>query len=128
MPSVNQVSDLIENPENFEDEQRFKMTIIALISPIIEINEKNFSLYAKVFNTNLNIEENEFISLKKLLAKDNRSTDEKIDYIKKELGNNVYQIMQFLKILNRIIIVNGCKQKSYFQFENIRDTFLKEFY
>ena len=40
----------------------------------------------------------------------------------------MFQIMQFLKILNQFAIIDGCKQESYRKFEKIRDKFLKEYY
>ena len=40
----------------------------------------------------------------------------------------MFQVMQFLKILNKFAISDGCDQKSYREFEKIRDKFLKEHY
>ena len=72
--------------------------------------------------------EEEFLQIKEQIEQEGLSLDEKIVYIKNELNNNMYQIMEFLKILNKFAIIDGCKQESYREFEKIRDKFLKEYY
>jgi hypothetical protein len=114
--NLKKISDLISNQETPEDEKRFKVAAASLVCNIIEITEKNAKRYCSLFQNNLNLEESKL------------SIDDKIAYIKKELNNNMYQVMQFLKILNKFAIMDGCKAESYREFEKIRDKFLKEHY
>ena len=126
--NLKKISDLISNQEAPEDEKRFKVAAASLVCNIIEITEKNAKRYCSLFQKNLNLEESEFNQIKTQLEESKLSIDDKISYIKKELNHNMYQVMQFLKILNQFAIMDGCKAESYREFEKIRDNFLKEHY
>jgi len=122
------ISDLIDNQENVENEKRFKVASASLVCSIVDIKNQDSKKYCKLFQNNLNLSEEEFDSMKNELDTDELSLDEKVDYIKHELDGNMFQIMQFLKILNKFAIADGCHQKNYQEFERIRDSFLGEMY
>jgi len=126
--NLNKISDLINNQNNLEDEKRFKIASASLVCSIVDLDLANPKEYCSLFQEKLNLPQEEFRQIRSNINNDTLNMEEKISYIKSELGNNMYQIMEFLKILNKFAIANGCTQKSYREFELIRDKFLKEFY
>jgi len=126
--NLKKISDLINNQKSIEDEKEFKLASASLVCTIVDINQLNKKKYCKLFQDNLNLPQSEFDLIQRELNNDALNIDDKVSYIKNELNNNMYQIMEFLKILNKFAIVNGCTQKSYREFELIRDKFLREFY
>jgi hypothetical protein len=126
--NLKKISDLINNQKNIEDEKKFKLASASLVCTIVDINQLPPKKYCKLFQDNLNLPQNEFELIQRELNNDALNIEDKVSYIKNELNNNMYQIMEFLKILNKFAIVNGCTQKSYREFELIRDKFLREFY
>ena len=126
--NLKKIADLVNNQENLEDEKKFKVASATLVCSIVDTDNKDSKKYYSLFEKNFNLEENEFNEIKNKLEDEGLTIDDKIDYIKTELGNNMYQVMQFLKILNKFAILDGCNQKSYREFELIRDKFLKEHY
>jgi len=126
--NLKKISDLINNQKSIEDEKEFKLASASLVCTIVDINQLNKKKYCKLFQDNLNLPQIEFDLIQRELNNDALNIDDKVSYIKNELNNNMYQIMEFLKILNKFAIVNGCTQKSYREFELIRDKFLREFY
>jgi len=126
--NLKKISDLINNQKSIEDEKEFKLASASLVCTIVDINQLNKKKYCKLFQDNLNLPQSEFDLIQRELNNDALNIDDKVSYIKNELNNNMYQIMEFLKILNKFAILNGCTQKSYREFELIRDKFLREFY
>jgi predicted transcriptional regulator len=126
--NLKQISDLINKQKNIEDEKKFKVASATLICSIVNIEKKNSEKYCSLFQESFNLSKDEFNRIKENLLNDGLSIDDKVNYIKTELGNNMYQVMQFLKILNRFAILDGCSQNSYREFELIRDKFLKSHY
>ncbi|HHD81221.1 MAG TPA: hypothetical protein ENK99_06505 [Campylobacterales bacterium] len=133
MPSnLKKICDLINNKENIENEKDFKLASATLICDVVHnvINAKDDrrNEYCQLFQDRLNIPKDELEKIRDKISTDEKNIDEKIEYIKKELHNDPYQIMEFLKILNRFIILDGCNEKSYKEFEIIRDKFISDFY
>ena len=126
--NLKKIADLVNNQENLKDEKKFKVASATLVCSIVDTDNKNSEKHCTLFQKNFNLEEDEFNEIKNKLQGDGLSLDDKVSYIKSELGNNMFQVMQFLKILNKFAIVDGCNQKSYREFEKIRDKFLKEHY
>ena len=126
--NLKKIADLVNNQENLQDEKKFKVASATLVCSIVDTDDKNSKKYCSLFQENFNLPEDEFNQIKNRLQNEGLSIDDKIYYIKEELGNNMYQVMQFLKILNKFAILDGCNQKSYREFELIRDKFLKEHY
>ncbi|CAA6825330.1 MAG: Unknown protein [uncultured Sulfurovum sp.] len=126
--NLKQIADLVNNQENLEDEKKFKVASATLVCNIVGTESKDPDKYCSLFQENFNVDQEEFNQIKNKLEEDGLSIDEKVHYIKEELGNNMFQIMQFLKILNKFAISDGCSQKSYNEFEIIRDKFLKDEY
>ncbi|CAA6806289.1 MAG: Unknown protein [uncultured Sulfurovum sp.] len=127
---LNTICSLINNKENLQDEKAFKLASATLICDVvhnvIDANKKDQKKYCKLFQTQFNISEKELNGIKNDI--DKNAVNEKIAYIKEELNNNKFEIMEFLKIVNRFIVADGCNAEGYRQFETIRDSFLKEFY
>jgi len=108
----------------------FKRASIGLLLSIIHnVNSKSSNKYYKFFQKELNINRDEFeeiLELKEFKKSHNITVENDIDIILKELNYKRHQIMKFLMILNRCIIIDGCDIKSYQQFEKIRDNFIKK--
>ncbi len=126
--NLNKISNLINNQENLEDEKKFKVASASLVCSIVDIEKKDVKKYCSLFQKNFNLDETEFTQIKEQIEAEGLSIDSKVIYIKNALNNNMYQIMQFLKILNKFAIMDGCRPESYSEFEKIRDKFLKEYY
>lgn len=109
-------------------EEKLKVASTTLITSIVGINSKNPKKYYALVKEHFNLSQDEFESINEDLLTDGLQVDEMIDYIKDTLDDNMYQVMQFLKILNKFAILDGCNQKSYHEFELIRDKFLKNHY
>lgn len=128
----NKICSLINNKTNVQDEKAFKIASVTLICDVMhnifDANEKEQGKYCYLFQTQLNLRLEELNNIKDSIELDQDSVTEKVGYIKKELNNNKFEIMEFLKILNKFIVLDGCNAKSYGKFETIRDKFLEEFY
>jgi len=126
--NLRDISHLINNQKNLENEKKFKVASASLVCAIVDIAEIDHKKYSPIFKRELNLEHNEFEQIRNEISNDALNIEEKVSYIKNELDNNIFQIMEFLKILNKFAIANGCTAKSYREFELIRDKFLREFY
>jgi len=126
--NLNKISDLINNQNDLSNEKEFKIASASLVCSVINIAQSDSTKYCPLFKKRLNIEESEFEQIKNEISNDALNIEDKVIYIKNALNNNMFQIMEFLKILNRFAIINGCTAKSYREFELIRDKFLREFY
>ena len=122
------IADLVNNQSNLEDEKKFKVASATLVCNIVDTEGKNLEKFCSLFKDSFNLQQNEFTEIKNKLEDDGLTIDDKIHYIKTELGNNMFQVMQFLKILNQFAILDGCDEKNYREFEIIRDKFLKDHY
>jgi hypothetical protein len=129
---LNKICDLINNKESIIDEKKFKLASATLVCDVvhnvIDSDRKQQQKYCKLFQDRLNLPIEELEEIKLGLDTNRSSVNNKIKYIKEELKNNKYEIMEFLKIINRFVILDGCSKESYQEFEIIRDEFLKEFY
>ena len=129
---LKKICDLINNRESIIDEKKFKLASATLVCDVvhnvIDSDRDQQQKYCKLFQDRLNLQMEELEEIKSGLDMNRASVNNKIEYIKKELHNNKYEIMEFLKIINRFVILDGCSKESYREFELIRDEFLKEFY
>ena len=126
--NLKKISDLLNNQNEIDNDKKFKVASATLVCSIVDLKSKNPDKYCELFQKNFNLPKDEFEQIKEEINKDELSLDDKIDYIKEELNNNMYKIMQFLKLLNQFAILDGCSRESYQEFENIRDKFLKKHY
>jgi len=126
------ICDLINNKESIKNEQEFKLASATLVCDVVHnvigVDKKKQQKYCGLFQDKLNLPIDELEKIKNHIEIDRTTVNEKIEYIKQELGNSKYEIMEFLRILNRFIVLDGCSQESYREFEIIRDKFLEEFY
>jgi hypothetical protein len=110
--------------------QEFKRASIGLLLTIIQnVNPKKSNKYYKFLQKELNISSDDFEEILELQAfakSHNIMIENEIDIIREELEYKRYQIMKFLMMMNRCIIIDGCDVQSYQQFEKIRDSFLKK--
>jgi hypothetical protein len=129
---LNKICDLINNKKSLIDERKFKLASATLVCDVvhnvIDSDRNQQQKYCKLFQDRLNLPLEELEEIKSGLDTNRTSVNNKIEYIKKELDNNKFEIMEFLKIINRFVILDGCSKESYSEFEIIRDEFLKEFY
>jgi len=110
--------------------QAFKRASIGLLLNIIQkVNPKDTKKYYKFFEKELHLDPQEFENIKEFkefTQAHNIMVDDEIDIIREELGYKRHQIMNFLMMLNRCIIIDGCDVESYRRFEQVRDNFLKK--
>jgi hypothetical protein len=108
----------------------FKRASIGLLLNIIQkVNPKDNQKYYKFFEKELKIDPREFENIKEFkefTQAHNIKLDNEIDIIREELGYKRHRIMNFLMMLNRCIIIDGCDVESYRRFEQVRDNFLKK--
>ncbi len=108
----------------------FKRVAIGLLLNIIQdVNPKKSYKYYKFFQKELNIspeEFEEFLELQAFAKAHNIDLENRVDIIRKELGFKRHQIMKFLMMLNRCIILDGCDVESYQRFEKVRDSFMRK--
>ena len=126
--NLKNISDLISKQESIKDEQKFKMTSATLICTIVDIKNSNAKKFCSLFEKNFNLEKEEFNRIRSEIDHNKLTVDEQVQYITEELNGNMFQMMQYLKILNMFAIADGCSKENYIEFEKIRDKFLKEFY
>jgi len=126
--NLKKISDLLNKQNEVDDGKKFKVASATLVCSIVDIKSKNPEKYCALFQKNFNLPKDEFEQIKEEITKDELGIDDKINYIKKELNNNMYKIMQFLKLLNQFAILDGCSRESYQEFEKIRDKFLQKHY
>jgi hypothetical protein len=101
--------------------KEFKSASISLLLSITnKVDSEDNIKYYKFFQKELNISNDELKILTSTL-----SESDAIDIIVNELSHKSHEIMKFLMMLNRCIIIDGCELKSYQKFEEIRDNFLE---
>jgi len=104
--------------------QEFKNASISLLLNIIQnIDPKDSKKYYKFLEKELDIHIDEFKTTK-ISTESDSMLENQIDIIREELEYKRHQIMKFLMIINRCIIIDGCNFESYRRFEKIRDGFL----
>jgi len=109
----------------YKNSSDFSRASIGLLLNILEnVHSGNMKKYYKFFQKELNISSQEF----EQILKEYKSIDidKEVDTIVKILGSNRHKIMNFLMMLNRCIIIDGCTFESYTKFEKIRDKFLSK--
>jgi len=126
--NLKKISDLLNKQNEVDDGKKFKVASATLVCSIVDIKSKNPDKYCELFQKNFNLPKDEFEQIKEEITNDALEIEDKIDYIKEELDNNMYKIMQFLKLLNQFAILDGCSRESYQEFEKIRDKFLQKHY
>jgi len=113
---------------NFSPE--FKRVSIGLLLNIIQnVNSKKSYKYYKFFQRELHISMDEFeeiLELQEFAQAHNIILENEIEIIRKELGYKRHQIMHFLMMLNRCIIIDGCDVECYQRFEKVRDSFMRK--
>jgi len=126
--NLKNILELIEQQERIQDEDKFKVTSATLICSIVDIKNSNAEEVCSLFEKNFNLDKEEFERIREEIENNTLTIDEKVHYIREELNGNLFQMMQYLKILNKFAISDGCSKENYNEFEKIRDKFLKEFY
>jgi len=109
----------------YKNSSDFSRASIGLLLNILEnVNSTNMEKYYKFFQKELNISSEEF----KEIQKEYKSIDidKEVDTIIEILNSKRHKVMNFLMMLNRCIIIDGCTFESYNKFEKIRDKFLSK--
>lgn len=117
----------LENDEkifnNIENEDKFKLASANIICNIVNVNSKDREKYCQLFQEKFDLPKEELKKIQKNVNKQT-SMDLHIKTIKNELRNNKYEIMEFLDILNKFIIIDNCSEEDYEVFEEIKNKFL----
>ncbi len=105
--------------------EEFKSALISLLLSITnKVKPEDNIKYYKFLHKELNIGSYEFEYFSSTPSSLNQS--DSIDIIVNGLSCKSHEIMKFLMILNRCIIIDGCELESYQRFEEIRDKFLEK--
>jgi hypothetical protein len=105
--------------------EEFKSALVGLLLSITNnVNPEENTKYYKFLQKELNISIEEFELLSSTPS--SLSQSDSVDIIVNELSYKSHEIMKFLMLLNRCIIIDGCELKSYQKFEEIRDNFLEK--
>jgi len=109
--------------------QEFKQASVGLLLNILyKVNSTDSEKYYKFFQKELNITPVEFAEIKELKefkkAHQIIKMEDEVSIVIESLNHKQHQIMNFLMMLNRCIIIDGCTFESYQKFEEVRDSFL----
>jgi len=112
------------HPKNPEE---FKRATAALVCSIINFEdvEKRDELckFCDVFKEEFHIDEEDA----QKLFEDSHYIEENVEkyakIIKEELGNDEYKMMEFMKMLNKYIIIDKCKKEDYDVFSELKVLF-----
>jgi len=109
----------------YKNSSDFSRASIGLLLNILEnVNSNNMEKYYKFFQKELDISSEEFEKIQKEYK--SIDIDKAVDTILEILDSNRHKVMNFLMMLNRCIIIDGCTFESYNKFEKIRDNFLSK--
>ncbi len=114
-------TDSVFDPKNPE---RFKKASAEMVCSIVNYADvkKRDALckFCDIFKEEFHIDEKEAKKLfeDSTFIKENMEKNAKI--IKDELGNDKYKLMEFMKMLNKFIIIDHCKKEDYNIFEALK--------
>jgi uncharacterized tellurite resistance protein B-like protein len=118
---------LVENDKkifnDIENEDEFKLASANIICNVVNVNSEDREKYCKLFQEKFDLPKEELQDIKGNVN-DSVSLDEHIKVIKEELKYNRYEMMEFLDILNKFIIIDNCAKEDYEIFEEIKNKFL----
>ena len=115
---------LVRNKNNIKDPKGFKVASASIICNIIDVDDEHREKYCNLFQREFELDKEELQCIKENIDK-NVTLDENIKIIKEKLHHDKYEIMLFLKTLNKFIIIDGCSYRDYAKFETIKNKFME---
>ena len=114
-------SDDTFQPKNMENFKRATASIICSIINFNEVGQKDeLCKFCDLFKEEFHIDEE---SAKKLFE-DTKYVKENLEKnaqtIKNELDHDEYKLMEYMKMLNKYIIVDNCKEEDYCIFDELK--------
>lgn len=106
------------------DIEQFKYAAGILICSIInlrkEYQSEELCKFCEYMQKEYKLSDKEAHNLYKDAANFDQNLDKHVDIIKTQLGDSEYQKLEFMRILNRFIIEDGCDEGDYCVFEVIK--------
>ncbi len=114
-------SEGVLEPQNPE---RFKKATASIICSIINFgdvsDQDGLCKFCDLFQEEFHIDEEDARKLFKDSAYVEINLRKNAQIIKEELKNDEYKLMEFMKILNRFIIIDECKDEDYCIFSELK--------
>jgi hypothetical protein len=115
---------VIDNSKfDVQDPKAFRIASASIVCDIVGKDEALKNQFCSLFKEEFELTEQEFDEIKGCVNPE-ESLDQNVATIKQQLQNNPHKIADFLKIINKFIIEDHCKDSDYCEFEAIRDKFL----
>ena len=127
MPAeIKQWFDTLDSEDVLEpvNPERFKKATASIICSIINFGDVQDSdelcKFCDLFQEEFHIDEENAKKLFKDSAYLDKNLKENAQIIKEELKNDEYKLMEFMKVLNRFIIIDECKDEDYCIFTELK--------
>ena len=115
-------SDKIFMPK---DTERFKRATASIVCSIINFNEVHdkdeLCKFCDLFKKEFHIDEATAQKLFEDSAYTKENLEKNADIIREELDNDEYKMMEYMKMLNRFIIVDNCRDEDYCIFDELKN-------
>ncbi len=109
------------HPKNPEEFKKATAAMVCSIINFAEVEKRDeLCKFCDVFKAEFHIDEE---AAEKLFQDSNYIEENLTKYakiIKEELGNDEYKLMEFMKMLNKYIIIDKCKKEDYDVFSELK--------
>ena len=118
--------DSLDSDETFmpKDTERFKRATASIVCSVINFNEVQdrdmLCKFCDLFKEEFHIDEKTAEKLFEDSAYVKENLEKNAEIIKNELSNDKYKLMEYMKMLNRFIIVDNCKTDDYCIFDELK--------
>jgi uncharacterized tellurite resistance protein B-like protein len=114
-------SDQTFKPKNPEKFKRATASIICSIINFNDVKERDeLCKFCDLFKAEFHIDEERAEKLFKDSTYLKENLEKNAQIIKEELDNDEYKLMEYMKMLNRFIIVDNCKDEDYCIFDELK--------
>ena len=117
-------SDDTFQPKNAEKFKRATASIVCSIINFNEVHDKDeLCKFCDLFKEEFHIDEETAQKLFEDTTYVKENLEKNADIIREELDNDEYKLMEYMKMLNRFIIVDNCKKEDYCIFDELKTQF-----
>jgi hypothetical protein len=114
-------TDEIFAPKNPESFKRATASIVCSIVNFNDVKEKDaLCKFCDIFKEEFHIDEQTAQKLFKDSGYVKENLEKNAEIIRQELGDDEYKMMEYMKMLNRFIIVDKCKEEDYCIFDELK--------
>ncbi len=114
----------VENPE------KFKEATAAILCNVLHLDSSKkrdeLKEFCSIVRHSLEIDDEKAAELFQNRANIDKNIYKYTRIIKKELKDDKYKMLEFMKMLNRFIIVDDCKEEDYCIFEKVKEMLFDE--